>query len=87
MAVDFDSDVLAELSFFWGLGVDGVFVDCASTAAEWLAAVGAGSAAADESWLGSVVSGPGDPQEGPMLQSRAGLVGCARWPLQCFSHK
>ena len=40
MALDFQSDPLAELSAFWGLGVDGVFVDCPSTAREWLAAAG-----------------------------------------------
>ena len=40
MALDFRSDPLAELTHFRELGVDGVFVDCPSTAREWLAALG-----------------------------------------------
>lgn len=55
MALDFDADPLAELSLFRALGVDGVFVDCPATAAEWLAI----QQAAPSSWIGSVIGGPG----------------------------
>jgi hypothetical protein len=55
MALDFDADPLAELSLFRALGVDGVFVDCPATAAEWLAT----QHAATPSWIGSVISSPG----------------------------
>ena len=55
MALDFDADPLLELSLFRAMGVDGVFVDCPATAAEWLAAERAGPA----SWFGAVMSGSG----------------------------
>ncbi len=58
MAVDFAADPLAELTHYRGLGVDGVFVDCPSTAREWKLATGQPTAQPD-SWLGTVVSGPG----------------------------
>ncbi len=58
MAIDFDSDPLAELSHFWGLGVDGVFVDCPSTAQEWLAASAAKSASL-AAWMRTVIGGTG----------------------------
>ncbi len=58
MALDFDADPLAELSLFRELGVDGVFVDCPATAAEWLAT----QHLTPTSWIGSVIGGPGGLQ-------------------------
>ena len=58
MAVDFAADPLAELTYYRGLGVDGVFVDCPSTAREWKLATGQ-PPAQPETWLGTVVGGPG----------------------------
>lgn len=55
MALDFDADALAELSLFRAMGVDGVFVDCPATAAEWLAA----ERTAPASWFGAAMSGSG----------------------------
>ena len=60
MAVDFASDPLAELTYYQGLAVDGVFVDCPSTAREWKLATGQLSAQ-PTSWVGAVISGPGKP--------------------------
>ncbi len=40
MAVDFSSDMQAELNYFagpGGLGADGVYTDCTRTTSEWLA--------------------------------------------------
>ena len=51
MALDFASDPLAELGAFRALGVDGVFVDCPSTAREWLAAAGLQRQGAKSAWL------------------------------------
>ena len=58
MAVDFAGDPMAELTHYQQLGVDGVFVDCPSTAKEWLLATGQLSAG-PASWAGTIVSGPG----------------------------
>ena len=58
MAVDFAGDPLAELTHYQQLGVDGVFVDCPSTAKEWLLATGQRNAG-PISWAGTIVSGPG----------------------------
>ena len=58
MAVDFAGDPLAELTHYQHLGVDGVFVDCPSTAKEWLLATGQLDAG-PTSWAGTIVSGPG----------------------------
>lgn len=58
MAIDLDSDPLAELTHFRALGADGVFVDCPSTAQEWLAASGANSASL-ATWMRTVISGTG----------------------------
>ena len=60
MAVDFASDPLAELTYYQELAVDGVFVDCPSTAREWKLATGQLSAQ-PTSWVGAVISGPGKP--------------------------
>ena len=58
MAVDFASDPLAELTYYQGLAVDGVFVDCPSTAREWKLATGQ-LTAQPSSWVGAVICGPG----------------------------
>ena len=58
MAVDFARDPLAELTHYQHLGVDGLFVDCPSTAKEWLLATGQLDAG-PISWAGTIVSGPG----------------------------
>jgi len=60
MAVKFAADPLAELTYYRRLGVDGVFVDCPSTAREWKVATGQLSAQ-PFSWVGTVISGPGTP--------------------------
>ena len=60
MAVDFASDPLAELTYYQGLAVDGVFVDCPSTARKWKLATGQ-LTAQPSSWVGAVISGPGKP--------------------------
>jgi hypothetical protein len=58
MAIDFDSNPLAELSHYRSLGVDGVFVDCPSTAQQWLAATTAGSGSLD-AWMRRVLDNAG----------------------------
>ena len=63
MALDFDADPLAELSLFRELEVDGVFVDCPATAAEWLAT----QHLTPTSWIGSVIGGSGGLQQLPLL--------------------
>ena len=60
MAVNFAADPLDELTYYRRLGVDGVFVDCPSTAREWKVATGQLSAQ-PFSWVGTVISGPGTP--------------------------
>ena len=73
MALDFAADPLAELTHYHGLGVDGVFVDCPSTAREWKLATGQ-RIAQPESWLGTVVGGPGKT-----------LWWCPIWAEPCLS--
>ena len=68
MAIDFDSDPLREMSYFWGLGIDGVFVDCPSTAREWLSAARLTSAK-PTSWLRTIISEPGVP-EAPLAKAK-----------------
>ena len=60
MALDFAADLLAELTHYQKLGVDGVFVDCPSTARKWRLATGQLSVQ-PTSWVGTVISGPGKP--------------------------
>ena len=63
MAVDFAADPIAELTHYRGLGVDGMFVDCPSTAREWKLATGQASAQPG-SWLAAVAGGPGKTPDG-----------------------
>ncbi len=83
MAVDFAGDPLAELTHYQQLGVDGVFVDCPSTAKEWLLATGQLSAG-PSSWAGTIVSGPG---EHSLLVALSCLTACMAWSastIQCY---
>ena len=83
MAVDFAGDPLAELTHYQQLGVDGVFVDCPSTAKEWLLATGQLSVG-PSSWAGTIVSGPG---EHSLLVVLSCLAACMAWSastLQCY---
>ncbi|CAK0784729.1 hypothetical protein CVIRNUC_007933 [Coccomyxa viridis] len=81
MAVDFAGDPLAELTHYQQLGVDGVFVDCPSTAKEWLLATGQLSAG-PSSWAGTIVSGPG-PRASAAISAFSILVTLTVVALAC----
>ena len=91
MAVDFAADPLAELTHYRDLGVDGVFVDCPSTAREWKLATGQ-LTAQPESWLATVAGGPGEIS-GDALSGQSLVLGCtlmgaaiSSWPSTLSRH-